>query len=214
MSSNPTKIKVGRLWGYPIIVTTGKSKHEAILLDCNDDNPQLFLQRNVNVKIRWKVAGYNDNVPASDVKLQNIDTEYYRPRRATAYSQHDEPPVSKKRKTNNVDKADEDNKPSAVTSGINVKKEEEVETDSDEEVKKPSTVLSGINIKEEEVETDNDEDNKKPSAITSSSGAVDIKTEAEGEVETDDDRDMKPSAVTSSIMLRKRREWKQTMMKR
>jgi len=29
-SNNISKIKVGRLWGYPIIVTTGKSKHEAI----------------------------------------------------------------------------------------------------------------------------------------------------------------------------------------
>ena len=193
MTSNLSKIKVGRLWGYPIIVTTGKSKHEAILLDCNDDNPQLFLQRNVNVKIRWKVAGYNDNVPASDVKLQNIDTEYYRPRRAVAAvdTQHDEPSVSKKRKTNkNVD-IGEDKKPFAVPSGVIVK-EEEIETDNDEE--KPDTVCSsGINIKEEEVETDNDEDNKKPDAVPSSTN-VNVKEE---EVETDDDRDMKPSAVTS-----------------
>jgi len=149
----------------------------------------------VNVKIRWKVAGYNDNVPASDVKLQNIDTEYYRPRRAaaTSDSQHDEPSVSKKRKTNkNVDIGDEDKKPSAVTSGVIVK-EEEVETDNDEE--KPDTVCSsGINIKEEEVETDNDEDNKKPDAVPSSS-STNVKEE---EVETDDDRDMKPSAVITS----------------
>ena len=192
----PSKIKVGRLWGYPIIVTTGKSKHEAILLDCNDDNPQLFLQRNVNVKIRWKVAGYNDNVPASNVKLQD-DTDYYRPRRAVATAadlQHDEPSVSKKRKINRkVDIGDEDKKPSAVTSGVHVKKEEEVETDNDdEEMIKPDTISSNgaVHIKSEDIETDSDSE-MKPSAVTS---GINVKEE----VETDDDQEMKPDAVSSS----------------
>ena len=153
MSSTISKIKVGRLWGYPVTVTTAKSKHEAILLDCNDNNPQDFLKQNVNVKIRWKVAGYNDNVPAINVKLQNIDTEYYRPRRAAMATQADEPSISKKRKT------------IAKSGGVKVNDKKE---DIDED-KKPFAVTSGITIKEEEVETDNDEEMEKPDAVSSSS---------------------------------------------
>ena len=160
-SSTPSKIKVGRQWGYPIIVTTGKSKHEAILLDCNTDNPQDFLQQNAEVKIRWKVAMYNERVPASDVELQNVDdTVYIRSRKSAAVAVE-----SKKRKAN----ASIEN-PTAVTSGINVK-EEEIETDNDEDNEKPAAINSSVNVKEEEVETDND-DEKMPAAVTSG-----IKTE-------------------------------------
>ena len=42
--------------GISLIVTTGKSKHEAILLECNTDDPKQFLDEQINVKIRWKVA--------------------------------------------------------------------------------------------------------------------------------------------------------------
>jgi len=178
-SSTLSKVKVGRQWGYPIMVTTGKSKHEAILLECNTDNPQDFLQ-NAEVKIRWKVAMYNESVPASNVELQNVDTLYTRSRKsATAVAAVD----SKKRKTN----ASIEN-PSAVTSGVKVK-EEEIETDNDEDIKKPAAVSSSANVKEEEVETDND-DEKKPDEVHSN-----VKEE---EVETDNDEDKKPDAVTSS----------------
>ena len=183
-SSIQSKIKVGRLWGYPIIVTTGKSKHEAILLECNTDNPQDFLKQNVEVKIRWKVAMYNESVPAIDVELQNVDIGYSRSRKSSSAAVAVD---SKKRKTT----ASIEN-PSVVTSGVNVK-EEEIETDNDEDIKKPAAVPSSANVKEEEVETDDDED-KKPAAVTSSA----IKTEEE--IETDDDKEdnRKPAAVTSS----------------
>ena len=73
------KIKVGRQSGYPIIVTQGKIDHEAILLDCEDydDDPQTYLTTVIDsdvdcgdVKIKWKVAGYTDYVPATSVRLQ------------------------------------------------------------------------------------------------------------------------------------------------
>ena len=91
-----SKIKVGRVSGYPIVVTQGKSEHDAILLD--DDfvyeDPQEFLDRISKthrlalqqgparkvilgekegqrlVEIRWTVAGYNDCVPVADVRLK------------------------------------------------------------------------------------------------------------------------------------------------
>ena len=113
-SSTLSKIKVGRQWGYPIIVTTGKSKHEAILLDCNTDNPQDFLEQNAEVKIRWKVAMYNESVPSSDVMLQSIDTGYNRSRKAAAAVA-----ASKKRKANAIGTEEA----SAVSSGVNVKEE-------------------------------------------------------------------------------------------
>jgi len=186
-SSTLSKVKVGRLWGYPIIVTTGKSKHEAILLDCNTDNPQDFLKQNAEVKIRWKVAMYNDSVPASDVVLQDVDTIYYLPRKAALAASL----PAKKRKVDDM----EVTKPSIVNSGVNVK-EEEIETDNDEDIEKPTAVPSNANIKEEEVETDNDDDdNVKPTAVTSSGSAV----KKEEEIETDNDEDFsKPQAVTSS----------------
>ena len=184
-SSTLSKVKVGRQWGYPIIVTTGKSKHEAILLDCNTDNPQDFLKQNAEVKIRWKVAMYNESVPASNVVLQNVDTSYNRSRKAAVVAVDS----TKKRKTN----ASIEN-PSAVTSsGIKVK-EEEVETDNDEDSEKPDEVPSNANVKEEEVETDNDDDNEIPVAVPSAN----VKEE---EVETDDE-DKKPAAVTSGIAVK------------
>ena len=60
-------VKEGRVSGYPIIVSQVGSEHDAILLGCKptDNNPQEYLDRNVNgkVKIRWKFAGYNEHVP-------------------------------------------------------------------------------------------------------------------------------------------------------
>ena len=209
MSGTISKVKVGRLWGYPIIVTTGKSTHEAILLDCNTDDPQEFLNEQIDVKIRWKVAGYNDTVPARDVTLQDIDTQYYVPRKAATMAAES---LSKKRKTtsdapnskhnstntmsnvniNNEDtNEEEDKKPSAVTSSVNIK-EEEIETDNDDDNNEPVAVPSSANVKEEDVETD-EEGDEKPQAVTSSTN---IKEE---EVETDNDEDKKPSAVMSGI---------------
>ena len=178
-SSTPSKIKVGRLWGYPIVVTTGKSTHEAILLDCNTDDPKQFLNEQIDVNIRWKVAGYNDTVPASNVELQNVDTLYYLPRKAAlAAASAAQGPPAKKRKAVDEDTT-EDKKPFAVTSGVNVK-EEEIETDNDTDDNEPVAVPSSTNVKEEKVETDNDDyEEEKPSAVTSG-----IKTE---EVETDDE---------------------------
>lgn len=51
----------------------GKSKHEAILLECNTDDPKQFLDEQIDVKIRWKVAD-TESVPTRNVELQNIDT--------------------------------------------------------------------------------------------------------------------------------------------
>ena len=77
MEDQYKKIKVGRTWGYPIVVTQGKTEHESILLGCDDDNPQEYLNTTKNdnvVKIKWKVAGYNDIVPASSVRLHALYT--------------------------------------------------------------------------------------------------------------------------------------------
>ena len=61
------KIKSGRTLGYPITVTQGVAQHDAILLDCNDDqNPEEYLAKLADddrVKIRWLHAGWNDFVP-------------------------------------------------------------------------------------------------------------------------------------------------------
>ena len=211
MSSNLSKIKVGRVWGYPIVVTTGKSKHEAILLGC-DDNPQEFLEQHVNVKIRWKVAGYNGNVPVSDVELQNIDTSYYRPRgSATAsetpqQSEEEEPSIETEvpednmikllAESNDVDIVKENNtgskdirKPDGIISSGVAVKTEEAETDSDED-KKPLDVTSSADIKMENIETDNEDEKEQPST------AGGVKTE---EVETDNEEDnRKPLDVKSS----------------
>ena len=188
-SSTPSKIKVGRKWGYPIIVTIGKSTHEAILLDCNSDDPQEFLNKQIDVNIRWKVAGYNDTVPASNVELQNVDTLYYLPRKAAlaAASAAQGPPAKKR-------KAEATKLSSTVrSSGIKVK-EEEIETDNDEDNEKPAAVPSSVNIKEEEIETDNEEDNEKPAAVPSS---INVKEE---EVETDDE-ELDSAVIASGIKM-------------
>ena len=68
-------VKEGRVSGYPIVVTqvgsSRESKQDAILLECNTENPQDFLDRNKDgmVKIRWKFAAYNDSVPTNTVRL-------------------------------------------------------------------------------------------------------------------------------------------------
>ena len=56
MSSGSNLSKSRQTMGISLIVTTGKSKHEAILLECNTDDPKQFLDEQINVKIRWKVA--------------------------------------------------------------------------------------------------------------------------------------------------------------
>ena len=78
MSSHSTshyiKIKVGRVYGYHVLVKQGKLEHEAILLGCHDD-PESFLAHNKEeskrAKIKWKIAGYNDYAQAKDIRLQN-----------------------------------------------------------------------------------------------------------------------------------------------
>ncbi|KAL9182095.1 hypothetical protein ACHAXT_012438 [Thalassiosira profunda] len=73
-----SKVKCGRASGYPIIITQGKTEHEGILLEV-DDNPEEFLSAaqqsddDATVAIRWKLADMNDNVLASSVRLQNVD---------------------------------------------------------------------------------------------------------------------------------------------
>jgi len=68
-------VKEGRVSGYPIVVTqegsSRESQQDAILLGCNTENPQNFLDRNKDgmVKIRWKFAAYNDSVPTNTVRL-------------------------------------------------------------------------------------------------------------------------------------------------
>lgn len=86
------KIKVGRVSGYPVTVTQGKSELEAILIGCDDDvDPQVYISRAINgrdgnavhlwgrprprpvdpsVMVRWSVAGYDDVVPVSSVRLR------------------------------------------------------------------------------------------------------------------------------------------------
>ena len=178
MSSNFSKIKVGRVWGYPIVVTTGKSKHEAILLNC-DDNPQEFLEQHVNVKIRWKVAGYTANVPVSDVELQNIDTSYYRPRGATTgletpsqqseeavTSNHEEPSVETEVPKDNTTK---ELQAETQTNDANIIKENNT---GSKDMRKPDDIISsGVAVKTEEAETDSGGEDKMdermPEAVTS-----------------------------------------------
>ncbi|KAL9184754.1 hypothetical protein ACHAXT_012724 [Thalassiosira profunda] len=64
-------IRVGRVNGYPVVVTQGKSEHEAILLGCDDGDPRQFLAQNADgkVKIKWIIAGYNDKVSPTMVRL-------------------------------------------------------------------------------------------------------------------------------------------------
>ena len=72
-------VKEGRVSGYPIVVTQAGSSREnqqdAILLGCNTENPQDFLDRNKDgmVKIRWKFAAYKDSVPTNSVRLVALD---------------------------------------------------------------------------------------------------------------------------------------------
>jgi len=174
-SSIPSKIKVGRLWGYPIIVTTGKTKHEAILLECNTDNPRDFLNKQIDVMIRWKVAGYNESVPASSVELQNIDTQYYLPRKAAPSV--DQGPAKKRKEANDAIDDTANTKPFAVTSS-NVKEEEvETDTDEDEEKKSSAALSSGANVKEEEIETDAEEEEEE------------VETDTDTDKEDDEDSD-------------------------
>ena len=75
------KIKSGRTLGYPITVTQGgpnrSSQHDAILLNCNDDeNPKEYLAKlayNDRVKIRWLHAGWTDFVPVGSITLKEMD---------------------------------------------------------------------------------------------------------------------------------------------
>jgi len=68
-------VREGRVSGYPVEVTqegsSRESKQDAILLGCNTENPQDFLNMNKDgmVKIRWKFAAYNDSVPTNTVRL-------------------------------------------------------------------------------------------------------------------------------------------------
>ena len=96
MSSDSTshyskiKIKVGRVYGHHVLVKQGKLEHEAILLGCDDD-PESFLAHNKEeskrVKIKWKIAGYNDYAQAKDVRLQTASRRLTRAQRATGGSE-------------------------------------------------------------------------------------------------------------------------------
>lgn len=73
------KIKAGRTLGYPITVTQDgvnrNSQHDAILLNCNDENPEEYLAKfayNDKVKIKWVHAGYNDSVAVGTITLKKM----------------------------------------------------------------------------------------------------------------------------------------------
>eukprot|EP00956_Cyclotella_meneghiniana_P038027 scaffold147931_cov50-Cyclotella_meneghiniana.AAC.1 len=70
------KIKIGRIAGYPVLVKQGKVDHDALLLGC-DHNPCIYLAhactKNTMVKVRWIMAGYNGNVPASSVQFKQLN---------------------------------------------------------------------------------------------------------------------------------------------
>ena len=75
------KIKSGRTVGYPITVTQGganrDSQHDAILLNCDDTNPEDYLAKFAHddrVKIRWLHAGWNDFVAVGTIQLKKMDT--------------------------------------------------------------------------------------------------------------------------------------------
>jgi len=223
------KVKVGRVWGYPITVKQGKNEHEAILIeDCNDD-PQQFLSSHIgDVKIRWKVAGYNDKVNVNSITLQSIHGTNEPRKAAAAASEKISTSASKKRKTNEysaiatTDNNGTDNaKPSTVTSGIGIKQEQE-NTDDENDMKKIAASAVTSCVKTEDVYTDGEDDMKletvtstaniksedgydtdeidtKPDAVVSSGIAV--KTEG---VDTDDGEDdgIKPDAVMSGANIK------------
>ena len=65
-------IREGRIVGYPVVVTQKGTENDAILLGCKDnENPEEYLETHKygSVRVRWKYAGYNGNVPADSVKL-------------------------------------------------------------------------------------------------------------------------------------------------
>eukprot|EP00581_Thalassiosira_minuscula_P014710 CAMPEP_0183719358 /NCGR_PEP_ID=MMETSP0737-20130205/12337_1 /TAXON_ID=385413 /ORGANISM="Thalassiosira miniscula, Strain CCMP1093" /LENGTH=502 /DNA_ID=CAMNT_0025949075 /DNA_START=12 /DNA_END=1520 /DNA_ORIENTATION=+ len=144
-------VKVGRVYGYPIVVTQGKIEHEAILLNCTNIDPEAFLTQNAgaNVKIRWKVAGYIDHVPANDVRLQQMTgAPTIRTTRAAARV------ASSKEGTNAIEKA------------ASIKAEYAADTDSEDENKAwahkvchkvPFDVKSNANVKDEYSQDTDDE---------------------------------------------------------
>ncbi len=70
------KIKSGRTLGYPITVIQGVAQHDAILLDCNEQDPEEYLEKladDYRVKIRWLHAGWTDFVPVGSIALKEID---------------------------------------------------------------------------------------------------------------------------------------------
>lgn len=198
-----TKVKVGRTSGYPILVKQGNTDHEAILLgDCNGDDPQTYLSDVIsvdgNVKIRWKVAGYNGTVPASSVALQQLSAAPPVRRSSlkmrTTTSQPSVQEVDSAAHTQDVDHKSSvyNMKPEPARSSDISMKMEEVETDSDnEDDKKPNDVSSG-NGKNEDIETDEEEYQKQPEAVTSGN----VKSE-EYTADTDDEDARKPTSVTS-----------------
>eukprot|EP00571_Detonula_confervacea_P012458 CAMPEP_0172306234 /NCGR_PEP_ID=MMETSP1058-20130122/7344_1 /TAXON_ID=83371 /ORGANISM="Detonula confervacea, Strain CCMP 353" /LENGTH=421 /DNA_ID=CAMNT_0013018047 /DNA_START=252 /DNA_END=1513 /DNA_ORIENTATION=+ len=175
------KIKVGRISGYPIVVSQGKGEHAAIMLGCETD-PEEFIACNINgkVKIRWTMAGYNDTVPARDICLQQgssappvrfaATVASAKMRRggvekgANAQTIKDKVKMEKVNPTYNADTDDEDDrKPPAVTSGVDINADDtEYDYDTDD------NKVKGANIEAEGKNTTNAaEDDRKPSAVTS-----------------------------------------------
>ena len=205
MSAPYSKIKVGRASGYPVVVTQGKSEHEAILRGCGDDeNVEAHLADNIdgNVKIRWKTAGYDDSVPTKSVRLQNLGGAAHPVlgRRAVALSNL---PADATKK---ADASDEGRNPEAVTSSVAVKSEDAAygEDTYDEDSRKPAAVTSGVAVKSEDSaygEDTDDEDNRKPAAVTS---GVEVKSEEKAfNDDTDDEDNRKPAGESDQIDKRK-----------
>lgn len=221
------KIKVGRVSGYPVVVRTGKSEHEAILF-CDDKrftDPQNFLDfkrrssvrghRPRDVEIRWTVAGYDAVVPSNSVRLKPPDQGGRTTRGGGSFltdsGQADGAsggkPVTRLNKIGEVGgvkkrKAGKaDVKPAMAMSGVAIKAEEyAASTDSGEDGDniQPPAVRSGVNIKREFAADTDDEGDLKPEAATS--GAT---VKPEFAADTDDDEDgLKPEDIGSNAAVK------------
>ena len=192
--------------GYPIIVTQGVAQHDAILLDCNDDeNPKEYLAKFADdpdhqVLIHWSLAGYNAYVPVSSITLKKIDAA---------------PPVRK----------------AAMNSGLSAHsstEEEEAETRSDDDDEAASAFdeardyfpgdgggdndeggKRNVNINneenenasvstEEEISLSDDDDD---SYVTKDSDKTDLPEEEGGEVGEDADVDVSNLSLSLSLSL-------------
>ena len=143
-------------------MTQGVAQHDAILLNCNDDeNPEEYLANLADddrVKIRWLHAGWNDFVPVGSIALKEMDAAP--PVREAAVNSGLLVQTSDGDGENTMSReGDDGDAPQLVMSNVAIKTDD---IDTDDEAAQqdkgpvPLAVMSNVAIKTDDIGTDDE----------------------------------------------------------